>query len=630
MLQSIKNFDFFSQKFSFRAVKGSKTYQTKVGSLITILGLVISCLITFVNFKQYSETTKPVVSVNTIRMREVPPLNLTEHQVGLTLVMVSGPIVFNYEQMKKFVTFVGEIRTREQGSDGRIIEKVDIVDVSPCKELPPRNDETLEVLDSFICPNFTPEQGYVQGTSYQLPYRRYTTKIYPCSLPDPSQCATLDQLDRMSLASIPSIKVANFSNKKSPLVRFADSGVTYHICLSTKSVVSTYYKKNLIYDDDSDVFDAKISHSYIDVDRIFTIAGARVTQSTYCTKAQIEGGECEPYIELTMRSSSDKAIIQRRYKKFFSSASEVGGFADLIMYILYVVCFFYNYWSYQKWIRGQLVEHFLDLDKKNKGFGQNMSKERNRSISGVDSRKLERRLSRRIQTLRRSINASAKNLSKKIDFEGLFTKLNQAEMLAGLNFKSKILLEVIFREKKQKDSLEIMVSSLLFSNKRNNKESQNLIKNVATHQRDRARRIWMRSENRREAPDDEKQKQLNKIEKEPNQNTQKRVKKLFSQKSDSNNEKNNSKQTRASVQNSGRKDGQRAEIEVKLFSSSSDQYKHSPMSEGRKSRRSRGLKASKFKKFHKMSEQEPNSASQFRLMSKRRISRKLISSKRII
>ena len=99
------------------------------------------------------------------------------------------------------------------------------------------------------------------------------------------------------------------------------------------------------------------------INTIATKQGTRLSGSIYCTKEEIDGGSCEPYLEMVMRSSFDKMVIQRKYKKFFKSISDIGGFADLILYGLWAFYYFYNRWAYHRWIRGQLVDHFIRLER---------------------------------------------------------------------------------------------------------------------------------------------------------------------------------------------------------------------------------------------------------------------------
>ena len=159
------------------------------------------------------------------------------------------------------------------------------------------------------------------------------------------------------------MRVANYSNKVEPFVTFINVDNFFYLDIGSKSIFTTYFKENFIYDDDSDLFESSVIHSYADIDKEIFVTGTRLSATTHCTEVQIDSGQCEPYVDLVMRSSFDKTIIQRRYEKFFSSVSEVGGFADLIIYCLWVVYFFVNQWRYQKLVRSQLINHFLMLNR---------------------------------------------------------------------------------------------------------------------------------------------------------------------------------------------------------------------------------------------------------------------------
>ena len=52
-----------------------------------------------------------------------------------------------------------------------------------------------------------------------------------------------------------------------------------------------YFKKNCIFDDDSDLFDEKLRPTYLDLDVVRWKARTRLTEATYCNKAHIENSQ---------------------------------------------------------------------------------------------------------------------------------------------------------------------------------------------------------------------------------------------------------------------------------------------------------------------------------------------------
>ena len=326
------------------------------------------------------DTKNPVVSVNKIKLQKPPHIDLVKHKVISLLTGINyltGDIL-KVDSMARYMTLRGEILTTTLGSNGELVEKIKKVEVRNCNDM--KNHESANItqvgfddlgLDHYngiftnisVCADFESQDWYLGGSRSRLPYHRYRTRIYPCSLPDPSQCASVKELSMLQLGNIPLLRVADYSNKSQPLKNFINLDNFFYLDLISRTIDTSYFKENFIYDDDSDIIDSSFSHSYADVDKETFVVGSRLSAASYCTEVQIDSGRCGPYMDLVMRSSFYKMEIRRRYKKFFSSVSEIGGFADLIIYGLWSLYYLYNIWCYQNWVRSQLIEHFRILNK---------------------------------------------------------------------------------------------------------------------------------------------------------------------------------------------------------------------------------------------------------------------------
>ena len=75
MLEKLRKLDIFGQPFSFNAYKNSGTYTTVCGGLITIFWLILISFVSFVVIREYLDTTKPVISVNRVRLEKPSRLN---------------------------------------------------------------------------------------------------------------------------------------------------------------------------------------------------------------------------------------------------------------------------------------------------------------------------------------------------------------------------------------------------------------------------------------------------------------------------------------------------------------------------------------------------------------------------
>ena len=82
MLKKLREYDTFGQPFAFNAFKDSGTFTTAFGGILTIIWMVFISAVSFVIIRDYLDTTKPVVSVNRIRLEKEASLDLAEEGLG--------------------------------------------------------------------------------------------------------------------------------------------------------------------------------------------------------------------------------------------------------------------------------------------------------------------------------------------------------------------------------------------------------------------------------------------------------------------------------------------------------------------------------------------------------------------
>ena len=175
---------------------------------------------------------------------------------------------------------------------------------------------------------------WLQGSPLDLPYTMIRYRIYPCSLENASDCASVTELAASSIIVPLFLKSVDYSNYSNPLTNGVDSDVTLSFNVITKTKLTFWFKDTTIHDDKIDFFgefgDPK---KFIELDKVTTTIGTR-NGALYCSEIQIEDGNCDPYIEVEVRVSTTHTVVERRYYTFLEMISEVGGFADLIFLIL--------------------------------------------------------------------------------------------------------------------------------------------------------------------------------------------------------------------------------------------------------------------------------------------------------
>ena len=385
MVKKVTDFDIFGRKFSFNALKDSSKYTTAFGGLLSIIWIVMTSVVSLVIIMNYLDTTKPVVSVNKVRLERPLMLNFTDDassiNIGWSFILFNGKKFLTVEETSRYVTFGANFYRTYRSGDKELTEVIPM-NVLECRKA---TDQVTrkKVVQSYsaitkkngknffnyfkeflVCSQTLPGLDYTEGTRFKLPFARTILSIYPCSLPDQTQCASSLELSKLQIGINMVVKVANYTQKRDPVGVFFDSDATFYVDIASKTRITNILKKNFIYDDDIGIIGDRFTHSFIDVDKVKSITGARLSRSTSCSKQQISVGLCEAYVETTMVSSIDKTVIKRNYKQFFGVISEIGGFNDIIIYCVWSIFFFYNIYFYRRLLSSQLKKNYPNDTKK--------------------------------------------------------------------------------------------------------------------------------------------------------------------------------------------------------------------------------------------------------------------------
>ena len=451
MISKFTILDVFGQPFSFRATKTSKTYSTIIGGVFTLLSVIFLILISLVILHRFLDTTKPVVSVNKIKLLRAPRLDLLKHQVGYGAGFYAMNDFLETSKLDRYLTIKIEMVITREKKGGGLVEEVKPLALVSCNET--SNEHTKELASvgfnetgstvnfnalfskTTLCIDFNPEDWFIEGSRFSLPYRRFVAKFYPCSLEDPSQCVGSDELSTVLVGVVPKTKIANYSDKGNPLRHVIDADSILYLDVASKMVMTTYFKENYILDNDIDMVGYRKTNSYIDIGDIKSYFGSRLSGRTHCSKEEIESGQCESYLDMVYRSGFEKMVIERNYRKFFQSLSEIGGFWELIIFSLWAVYFMYNRWSYRRLIRSELVSNLAKLEG-----------HRNNQLLRLKLKNKPTEKQRRAASLYRGKNNQTSSFSDPL--EQLLNPQPEANNLLQLSFKSHILVSALKIDKK--------------------------------------------------------------------------------------------------------------------------------------------------------------------------------------
>ena len=478
MLPKLKSLDIFGKTFSLHTNKGSGSYTTAIGGILSVFTLILFLIITLIVVSDYRDTTKPVVSVNRVKMPAPVRIDLFSNKIMSFFGVIEEKFV-TIDEINRYLTFRIEMVTTTKNTNGYYEEKVELYEANIPEKLknPQMKDLAFELIldkqfaqidymklfaDVGIVADINPEAFYISGSKFKLPYRRMRIRVFPCSTPNPADCVSLDTLSKSQFGNSITSKVGNYSSKRNPVLPFTDADNVIYLGVAQTVVISTYLKKNFIYDDDRGWFKDRLKFSYVDVDRIESRCKTRLNKRTHCSVAEIDSGVCEPYLEVIWRSSPEKMIIQRRYLTLFDVVSEVGGFLDLIRYGILSMYFYYNTRSYTRFVRGKLVDDFLEMSLKQP---KEENHKKGNQIERVKTILMEKKLS--IQYDQRDLGRLSVDeiLKTKVDLESLSEFSFKSSLLIGVLFKEPIFdplfLRIVFEKKRPKGKKRINLNTVL-------------------------------------------------------------------------------------------------------------------------------------------------------------------------
>ena len=122
---------------------------------------------------------------------------------------------------------------------------------------------------------------HIHGSKFNLPYRRLRYKIYPCSLPNPADCASFEELAGLQFFNIGMFRAGNYSDKANPKVLFGEVETIVPLSIASTVVMTTYLKKNFIYDDDIGFLGERLTSTYVDTDKFISTPKEDEAQSDY-------------------------------------------------------------------------------------------------------------------------------------------------------------------------------------------------------------------------------------------------------------------------------------------------------------------------------------------------------------
>ena len=363
----IKSIDILGERIKLHYSKTSKTYQTRLGGLVTILIAIISLISLVYISSQYFDTSSPVVTTTRELSASAQDFNLHGKDLfpGITVGFAG---VFEPHNMHKFITIQAQFFRKTLNPEANLTEiklfkKFNYI---PCY-LITEDKSLIELMTKIVgatktillCPHFKAVDfdATISYDPQSLSSVYLSIKYYPCSLANKDECYPLQKVFGAETSTADLSNLVSPSNYTNPVVfrwnlyQFiidATRSKSFRYALQQRRLIDDrYFFRKPVVKDEHAVFKLQTTDSWV-----------RDITQLHCTPVMIEAGECQEFFEFVYEMSNEVVITTRRYKKIPALLGEFGGILKLITVVLVVLSLYYS-----KAIQSFLIEKVFRVDE---------------------------------------------------------------------------------------------------------------------------------------------------------------------------------------------------------------------------------------------------------------------------
>ena len=505
-----KNLDFFGSEFQLNYTPNGR-FQTKAGGFMWIGVVICMIIVAYSSFRSLISNNSPAASVSNLYSREAPRFDLYKEKMFFHLGLRNKGRIFptrtGMDQINRYVTIKGYImqtKVNEQTGDIELLNTFDL-NYKPCSQVKDRrvmedlqlHEQSKKFIENLaLCPELAggEDKYVVQGKAQDPPDLRLRILFFPCSLPNPADCATLSEFQGTETVYTQTKKVFDLSNYEEPLTSIPEMDGFQQLDPTFQKEIFYKMRDYEVWDDRKDFFDKRLrvkSAGYLFETKD---SGSRNPAQIHCDATGLDNPlqrACTPYLTMIVSSSGEKEVIVRTYSKFFATLGEIGGTAELLFLFIGLIYFQYNAYYLKKYIKSEVLKIesaaglrriFTDL-KFEKGdrkvyphgywFPQNGSHGKNQKVSKKErgdgafqvlSSPLAKANKKKIHQENRSYSnneKSSKNVEELIDKQ-IEKNMSGISLWRSLNHLE-ILMKIFFRERHKK-LLPVVLLNLIKKN----------------------------------------------------------------------------------------------------------------------------------------------------------------------
>ena len=386
--KACKSFNMIGTEVGFD-INGFSRVPSCFATLLSLLGLVVINVVGIQFIMRAFSTKSPDINVELKTLSVYPRTDIYKDNFFFAIF----PIDTNSSRKpnEAFLTFNANINLRKfvkNDQDLIINVTLDLIELDslscsevaedPRFEFLTKNKNIGGLLSSAYC--FLPKKGeedkyFLQGEPLADVDSSINIDVLPCSLDNPSDCATEDELKYMDFLVIHPNPDVDYSKTEDFLTWIAFAGSRAKIDINSRQMYMLDVKTMQLFKDSSFIGESTKEADFVKIDSQYVNSVHRKSTQIHCPKSIVKNNDkdnlaCEPYFTIRVLASNKKEIITRVYPNIIQALSEVGGFRELVFMACGVVYLLYN--CYFDEFRRYLVDNVYGYKHSKKEFKEHI------------------------------------------------------------------------------------------------------------------------------------------------------------------------------------------------------------------------------------------------------------------
>ena len=352
---STASLDFNGGAFNLEFASKNGKFQTKFGGYLTLI-LSFTVILAFIlSVSELFSDSSPVVNITPEFTGDEIIMKLYDQDLSIPMLFKKGnKLISTAEELSKYFTVrVYSGRSYFDAAASRFkYSWIHEFPYLPYHKIGEKNSRITTLIDQLFkhsttkkkylfCPDLGDKAEYFKlSTGSKTNVRIFTRiRLFPCSLPDPSKCATAAELDDLEVTFYSNHKIIDASDFENP-IKYTPKKHKLKMDRSLRKTLKYYFEPNFIVDDSTQLRPGKVKDWFITVKMDGDNKRARYPSIVHCTQEVLSKGlfnRCNYVLDLQLIPRTSMRKIRRSYKKASAMLAEFGGYLKLILTAIFFV-----------------------------------------------------------------------------------------------------------------------------------------------------------------------------------------------------------------------------------------------------------------------------------------------------